>query len=108
MGHPAIGLLEVQGFSVALAAIDKACKAADITIEGMDCNNPALGDHAQIPVVVQVKFTGDISDVQTALEIAKQEAEKYIAKEEILAHLIPSAASGLEKLLPLGKVKRKG
>ncbi|MBU9714219.1 BMC domain-containing protein [Evansella tamaricis] len=101
----AIGFLEVQGYSVALAAMDQACKAADITIEGMDCNNPAQGDHAPIPVVVQVKFTGSVSDVKVALEVAKGEAKKHIPEEDILTHLIPSALKGLEKLLPLGKVK---
>ena len=66
MGN-AIGLLEVQGYSVALAAMNQACKAANIKIEGMDCNNPAAGDHAPIPVVIQVKFTGSVSDVKVVI-----------------------------------------
>lgn len=102
----AAGLLEVQGFSVAMTAMDKACKAADIVIEGMDCNNPASGDDAPIPVVVQVKFTGKISDVEVALEAAKREARLHISEEDILTHLIPSSPEGLEKLLSGGKVKR--
>lgn len=103
----AIGILEVQGYSVALAAMDKACKNANIQMEGMDCNNPTLGDSAPIPVVIQVKFSGSISDVKVALEVARQEASLYIDDRDILTHLIPSAAPGLEKLLPIGKVKRK-
>jgi len=103
----ALGLLEVQGYSVALAAMDKACKNADIHIEGMDCNNPTLGDSAPIPVVIQVKFTGSISDVKIALEVAKEEASKYIDEKDILTHFIPSASEELRKLLPLGKVKVK-
>lgn len=106
MGN-AIGLLEVQGYSVALAAMNQACKAANITIEGMDCNNPAAGDHAPIPVVIQVKFTGSVSDVKVALEAAEHEAAKYIDEADISAHLISSALKGIEKLLPLGKVKIK-
>jgi microcompartment protein CcmL/EutN len=106
MGN-AIGLLEVQGYSVALAAMDKACKVANIKIEGIDCNNPSAGDSAPIPVVIQVKFTGSVSDVKVALEVAEYEAAKYIDERDISAHLISSAANGVEKLLPLGKVKLK-
>ncbi|EGL82398.1 microcompartments protein [Caldalkalibacillus thermarum TA2.A1] len=105
--NKAIGFLEVQGFSVALAVMDKACKAADITIEGIDCNNPALGDRAPIPVVVQVKFSGKVDEVQTALEVARQEASHYIAENDILTHLIPSAMEDFQKLLPIGKVNVK-
>lgn len=103
----AIGMLEVQGFSVALAAMDQACKAAKITIEGIDSNNPAQGDLAPIPVVVQVKFSGTISDVKIALEVAREEARSHIAEEDILTHLIPSTSRGLERLLSEGKVVKK-
>ncbi|MEK6452937.1 BMC domain-containing protein [Caldifermentibacillus hisashii] len=103
----AIGFLEVQGYSVALTAIDKACKAAIITIEGINCNNPKLGDRAPIPVVIQVKFTGDVENVKLALEVAKQEAEMYISHNDVMTHFIPLGTKGIEKLLPIGKVKRK-
>lgn len=105
--NKAVGLLEVQGFSVALAAMDQALKAADVRIEGIDCNNPSTGDLAPIPVVIQVKFSGSISDVKVALEVAQKAAEKYIAAEDILTHFIPSALEGLEPLLAVGKVYRK-
>lgn len=103
----AIGLIEVQGYSVALAVMDKACKAAEITITGIDVNNPAQGEKAPIPVVVQVKFKGNISNVKIALEVAEQEAGKYMNESDILTHLIPSAMEELQKLLSSGKVKRK-
>ncbi|MFC4403496.1 BMC domain-containing protein [Gracilibacillus xinjiangensis] len=101
----AVGLLEVLGYSVALAAMDQACKAAEVRIEAMDCNNPSSGDKASIPVVIQVKFTGNISDVRIALDVARQEACKYIADEEIVTKLISNYAPGLENLLGIGKVK---
>ncbi|MCM0649233.1 BMC domain-containing protein [Clostridium swellfunianum] len=107
MDFKALGLLEVQGYSVALAAMDKACKAANIKILAMDCNNPKAGDNAFIPVVVQVKFVGDISDVKTALEVAKEAALRYIPEEEIVIHCITSYSEELEKLLHTGKVKCK-
>lgn len=103
----ATGFLEVQGYSVALAAMDKACKAAQIKIEGMESNNPSKGDKASIPVVLQVKFTGGIEDVKVALEVAYNEASKYIDQEDILTHLIPSSAKEIDKLLQAGKVKLK-
>lgn len=102
-----IGLIEVQGYSVALAVMDKACKAANITITGMDVNNPLQGDQAQIPVVVQVKFKGNISDVQMALRVGEQEALKYIDESNILTHFISSAMEELYLLLSEGKVKQK-
>lgn len=105
--NKSIGLLEVQGYSVALFAMDQACKAADIAIEGIDCNNPILGNDAAIPVVVQVKFSGSIADVKTALEAASQAASQYIDEEDIITQMIPLASDDLKKLLPLGKVKRK-
>ncbi|SER41653.1 BMC domain-containing protein [Gracilibacillus ureilyticus] len=101
----AVGLLEVLGYSVALAAMDQACKAADVKIEAMDCNNPASGDQASIPVVIQVKFTGNVSDVRIALDVARTEAGKYITDDEIVTRLISHQAPGLEKLLATGKVK---
>lgn len=103
----AVGLLEVQGYSVALASMDKACKKANITIEGIDVNNPSTGDKAPIPVVVQVKFSGSISDVKVALEIAMDEASKYISTRDILTHIIPSSTEEIDKLLNIGKVKLK-
>ncbi|QGU94376.1 BMC domain-containing protein [Clostridium bovifaecis] len=107
MNRNALGLLEVQGYSIALAAMDKACKAADVKIIAMDCNNPKAGDKAYIPVVVQVKFTGSVSDVKVALEVAREEAEKHIPSEEIVTEHIASYSEELEPLLSVGKVTKK-
>jgi len=107
MDRYALGFLEVQGYSVALAAMDKACKAANITIHGMDCNNPPDEKNAVIPVMVQVKFTGPVSDVQIALEVAKETASQYVSSNEVMIHCIPSSSKEIEALLSIGKVKRK-
>lgn len=103
----AVGFFEVLGYSVALASMDKACKNANITIEGIDVNNPVSGDQALIPVVVQVKFSGEVSDVKVALEAAVNEASKYIEPSHILTHMIPSSMEQMDKLLKVGKVKLK-
>lgn len=107
MKYKALGLLEVQGYSVALAVMDKACKAADIKIKSMDCNNPKAGDKAYIPVVIQIKFVGSVSDVKVALEVAKEAALEYIPSEEIVSKCIACYDDKLEALLNIGKVKNK-
>ncbi|WP_244895324.1 BMC domain-containing protein [Evansella clarkii] len=107
MMNKALGMLEVLGFSVAMAAMDKACKQGNIKIEGIDCNNPVSGDNAKIPVVIQVKFTGAVSDVEAAMDGARSEALKYLDEEDILVRIVPGVADELKSLLPLGKVKRK-
>jgi microcompartment protein CcmL/EutN len=107
MGRSALGFLEVQGYSVALAAADKACKAADVRIEGIDCNNPDASVKSTIPLMVQVKFSGEVSDVRHALEVARETARAYLSDREILTHCIPRGGEGIEALLPIGKVTRK-
>lgn len=101
----AMGFLEVMGYSVAIAAMDKACKASDIKITGIDTINPK-DTSANIPLTVQVKFIGSVSDVKVALEAAKEAAQKYISEEDITAHIIEGPYEGLDKLAYIGKVKR--
>lgn len=107
MRNYALGMLEVQGYSVALASMNEACKGANIKILSMDCNNPSEGENAQIPIVVQVRFEGSISDVENALEIASHEARKYIDDKSILARRISSYSKDMNKILSTGKVKIK-
>jgi microcompartment protein CcmL/EutN len=101
----AAGFIEALGYSVVLDALDKACKSANITIEGIDCNNPALGDAAEIPNTFQAKITGEVEQVNIALENAKKSATKRLPEKDVLVHLIPGAESGIYKLLKTGKVK---
>ena len=106
MNH-ALGMLEVLGFSVAIAAADRAVKQAAVKIEGIDCNNPAAGDKAAIPLVVQVKLSGEVAHVEAALSAAKQRALAFIPEEAVLTSLIPRVAPGMMPLLVNGKVKKK-
>jgi len=107
MTRTAIGFVEVQGYSIALAVMDQACKAADIRIIGIDSNNPPQEDNARIPVMIQVKFTGTISAVQAALDAARETADRYLSEDEMLFRLLPSGSEGLLPLLQQGKVRRK-
>ncbi|MFZ5988532.1 MAG: BMC domain-containing protein [Bacillota bacterium] len=106
MSDFAVGFLEVAGYCVALDAMDKACKAADITIIGIDTINPK-DTKARIPLTVQVKFTGTISNVSAALEVAKEIAARHITLDEITAHIINGPYEGVNKLAAIGKVKVK-
>ena len=102
----AIGFLEVSGYGVALAAMDKACKASDIKITGIDTINPKDGS-APIPLTVQVKFSGSISDVKVAIEVAREVASRYNSPSEITTHIIEGPYEGIDKLSGIGKVKIK-
>lgn len=102
----AIGFLEVAGYSVALDAMDKACKAADIKIVGIDSINPK-DTRAHIPLTVQVKFTGKVSDVKVAVDVAREVALRYISPGEITTHVIEGPFEGVDKLAAIGKLKLK-
>lgn len=102
----AIGFLEVAGYSVALDAMDKACKAANVTIMGIDTINPK-DTRAHIPLTVQVKFKGTVSDVKAAIEVAREVALSYITPGEITTHVIEGPFEGVDKLASIGKVKVK-
>lgn len=100
----AVGFLETAGYGVALVAMDKACKGANIKILGIDTINPK-DSSGFIPLSVQVKFEGEVSDVKVALEIAKEEAKKYNNDSEILTRIISSAADKVIDICKISKVK---
>ncbi|MBE5995379.1 MAG: BMC domain-containing protein, partial [Paenibacillaceae bacterium] len=67
----AIGFLECAGYGAVLYAMDKACKAADVKIIGIDTINPKDAA-AFIPLTAQVKFEGGVDDVKEACEAARR------------------------------------
>ena len=105
--NKALGMLEVQGFSVAIAAADHAVKHADVRIEGIDCNNPAAGETTEIPLVVQVKITGEVANVEMALEAARTKALTFLSEDAVHTTLIAKVDDRLKGLLTNGKVKKK-
>lgn len=102
----AMGFLEVAGYGVAIYAMNKACKAVDIEILGIDTINPK-DSSAHIPLTVQVKFEGSISDVRIATEIAKEAALKFNDKNEVITSVIDNPYDGTKKLGQISKVKFK-
>ncbi|MGC4004195.1 MAG: BMC domain-containing protein [Pirellulales bacterium] len=77
----AIGLIETQGFTAVMEAIDTACKAADVTILGKE----KLGG-GYITIVVK----GDVAAVRAAVDAAKPKVEGL--GKLIAAHVIPRPA----------------
>lgn len=99
-----IGFLEVMGYSIAMIAMDAACKCAEIEILGVDTINPK-DTSVPIPVTIQVKFGGDVSDVKAAAERAFEAASRFLAPEDIVTHVIERPMEGVGKLARISKVK---
>ncbi len=72
----ALGLLEVYGFTTAVVIGDMIAKAADVTIVALDKNKPANGDAAEVPLLMTIKFEGDVSAVEYGLEVGVKEAQR--------------------------------
>ncbi|MDD3139330.1 MAG: BMC domain-containing protein [Lachnospiraceae bacterium] len=100
----AIGFLECAGYGALLYAMDKACKATDITILGVDTINPK-DTSAFIPLTAQVKFEGTISQVKIATEVAKAAALEINAEHEVITAIIERPYDGTDKLARISKVK---
>ena len=100
----AIGFLECAGYGALLYAMDKACKAADIKILGIDTINPK-DTSAFIPLTTQVKFEGSISDVEVATRVASEAALRFNEEKEIIASIIQNPYDGVDNLAKITKVK---
>ncbi len=72
----ALGLLEVFGFTTAVVIGDMVAKAADVRIVALDKNKPANGDAAEVPLLMTIKFEGDVADVEQALMVGVEEAKR--------------------------------
>lgn len=95
----AVGIVEVFGLVAAFAACDAGCKAADVTVENFDKNKPANADALPVPLIVCVKFRGNVDAVYAAVDAAKAAAEKVTGV--VASHVIASAESDTEHMLKL-------
>lgn len=87
----AIGLIETQGFTAVLEAIDSACKAANVEVLGKE----KLGGG-----YITVLIKGDVAAVQTAVEVGKAKVDGL--GKLIAAHVIARPSDGVLSLLPRG------
>ena len=85
----AIGLIETQGFTAVIEAIDTACKAANVEVIGKE----KLGG-GYITVIIK----GDVAAVGAAVEAGKNRVDGLGTL--ISAHVIPRPSEGILKLLP--------
>lgn len=84
----AIGLIETQGFTAVIEAIDTACKAADVQILGRE----KLGG-GYITVIIK----GDVAAVNAAIEAGRVKVDGL--GKLIAAHVIPRPSQSVLGLL---------
>ena len=72
----ALGLLEVFGFTTAVVIGDMIAKSGNVHIVALDKNKPANGDAAEVPLLMTIKFEGDVADVEQALMVGVEEAKR--------------------------------
>jgi microcompartment protein CcmL/EutN len=85
----AIGLIETQGFTAVIEAIDTACKAANVEVLGKE----KLGGG-----YITVLIKGDVAAVNAAVEAGKSKVEGL--GKLISAHVIARPSEGILRLLP--------
>ena len=99
----AVGLIEVFGLTAALVAADAACKAANVKIEALDNNKPKNADELEVPVLIVVKFSGTVSDVNMAMEAAINASNKIsgVHSKYIMSH----PDEGIKKFIKISCIK---
>ena len=85
----AIGLIETQGFTAVIEAIDTACKAANVEVIGKE----KLGGG-----YITVLIKGDVAAVNAAVEAGKSKVDGL--GKLISAHVIARPSAGILRLLP--------
>ena len=95
----AVGIIELYGLVAAFAACDAGCKAANVTVENFDKNKPANADKLPVPLLVAVKYRGDVDDVKAAVDAGLEAASRVSG---IVTHyIIPNVEEDTEKMLKL-------
>jgi ethanolamine utilization protein EutM len=84
----ALGLIETQGFTAVTAAVDAACKAANVRVIAKE----KLGGG-----YITVIFEGDVAAVTAALEAGRAAAEEI--GKLISAHVIARPSEGVGQIL---------
>ncbi len=95
----AVGIIEVYGLAAAFVACDAGCKAADVTVENFDKNKPGNPEKLTVPLIVAVKFRGDVSAVEAAIDAAEIAANGVSGV--VTKHIIPNTEESTEKMLKL-------
>ena len=88
-----------DGLATAFAAADAGCKAGNVRLENFDKNKPANADELPVPLIVMVKFRGQVADVEAALEAATAKAESMTGI--VTKYKISRPTEDTEKMLKL-------
>lgn len=100
----ALGMIEVFGFTTAIIIADIAAKSGNITVTAIDSNKPAAGDSAEVPLVMNVKIEGNVSDVEEAVKNGVAEAKRRGLY--IVSHIIARPDMETQKLINLNALGR--
>ena len=101
----AVGILEVYGLTCAFVAADAGCKAANVTLEVFDKNKPAHADELPVPLLVTIKFRGNVSEVEAAMEAGIKAAETVSGV--VQQYVIPNPDDpGVEKMLKISALDK--
>jgi len=87
----AIGMIETQGLTAVIEAIDTACKAGNVEILGRE----KLGGG-----YITVLIKGDVAAVKAAIEAGREKVESSGLGKLIAAHVIPRPSAQVLSLLP--------
>lgn len=87
----AIGMIETQGLTAVIEAIDTACKAGNVEILGRE----KLGGG-----YITVLLKGDVAAVKAAIEAGRERVEQLGLGKLIAAHVIPRPSAQVLSLLP--------
>jgi microcompartment protein CcmL/EutN len=87
----AIGMIETQGLTAVIEAIDTACKAGNVEILGRE----KLGGG-----YITVLIKGDVAAVKAAIEAGREKIESSGLGKLIAAHVIPRPSTQVLSLLP--------
>jgi len=91
----AVGMIEVFSFTTAICVADLVAKTADVKIIAFDRNRPLAAD-APAPLIMIVKFEGDVAAVKAAEEAGREYAKskgKYV-----VSHVIANPGEGVENM----------
>jgi microcompartment protein CcmL/EutN len=101
----AVGILEVYGLACAFMAADSGCKAANVWLEDFDRNKPAHAETLAVPLLVTIKFRGEITDVREAIVAATKTANEVTGV--VGSHIIASPTDDTAKMLVLSGMDKQ-
>ena len=97
----AVGILEVFGLVAGFVAADAGCKAADVAIENFDKNKPGNADALPVPLIVSIKFRGDVAAVEAAAAAPAERVSGVVSR-----HIIPNPEGDTEKMLKINALDK--